>query len=36
VQTLRLQNRQVLAYLRDALAAHRAGLPAPRLVTTGA
>lgn len=34
VQTLHLQNRQVLAYLRDAVAAHRAGQPAPALVTT--
>jgi transposase len=31
-QTLRLQNRQALAYLRDAIAAHRAGHPAPTLV----
>jgi len=36
VQTLRIQNRQVLGYLRDAVAAHRAGRPAPSLVTTGA
>jgi transposase len=36
VQTLRLQNRQVLAYLRNAVAAHRAHLPAPTLVATGA
>ena len=35
VQTLRLQNRQVLAYLGDAVAAHRAGQPAPILVATG-
>ncbi len=35
VQTLRLQNRQVLAYLRDAVAARRAHLPAPTLVATG-
>ncbi|MCX5685627.1 MAG: IS66 family transposase [Planctomycetota bacterium] len=35
-QTLRLQGRQVLAYLRDAVAAHRAGQPAPELVTIGA
>jgi transposase len=32
VQTLRLQNRQVLDYLRQAVAAHRAGQPAPALV----
>ena len=36
VQTLHLQNRQVLDYLRDAVAAHRAGQPAPSLVTAGA
>lgn len=36
VQTLRLQNRQVLAYLRDAVVAHRAGRPAPVLVSIGA
>jgi transposase len=36
VQTLRLQNRQVLAYLREAVAAHRAGQPAPILVAEGA
>jgi len=36
VQTLRLQGRQVLAYLRDAVAAHRADQPAPQLVTIGA
>lgn len=34
VHTLQMQNRQVLAYLRDAVAAHRAGQPAPSLVTT--
>ena len=32
VQTLRLQDRPVLAYLRAALAAHRAGMPAPALL----
>jgi transposase len=32
VQTLRLQRRNVLDYLEQALRAHRAGLPAPRLV----
>jgi transposase len=36
VQTLRLQGRHVLAYLRDAVAAHRAGQPAPTLVAMGA
>lgn len=35
VQTLRLQNRHVLAYLREALIAHRAGQPAPALVPLG-
>ncbi len=32
VQTLRLQKRHVLAYLREALLAHRTGEPAPALV----
>jgi len=32
VQTLRLQKRQVLEYLRQAIDAHRAGRPAPTLV----
>ncbi len=32
VQTRRLQGRPVLDYLYDALVAHRAGLPAPKLV----
>ena len=36
VQTLRLQSRQTLGYLRDAVAARRLGLPAPILVATGA
>ncbi len=36
VQTLRLQNRPVLSYLRDAIAAHRASKPAPSLIATGA
>jgi hypothetical protein len=36
VQTPRLQNRPVLAYLRDAVAAHRASQPAPLLIATGA
>lgn len=36
VQTLRLQGRHVLNYLRDAVAAHRAGQPAPALVAMGA
>jgi transposase len=35
VQTLRLQQRNVLAYLHDAVTAHRNGLPAPRLLPTG-
>jgi transposase len=35
VQTLRLQQRPVLAYLTDALSAHRAGLPAPQLLPNG-
>lgn len=32
VQTLRLQNRPVLDYLRSALIAHRTGAPAPALI----
>ena len=32
VQTLRLQKRPVLDYLRRALIAHRSGLPAPHLL----
>src|SRR5262249_50107003 len=32
VQTRRLQGRSVLDYLYEAIAAHRAGLPAPRLL----
>lgn len=32
VETLKLQQRSVLAYLRDAIAAHRAARPAPRLL----
>jgi transposase len=32
VQTLRLQERPVLAYLQQAVVAHRAGLPAPKLL----
>jgi transposase len=35
VQTLRLQQRSVLAYLTDALSAHRDGLPAPQLLPNG-
>ena len=31
-QTLRLQKRQVLAFLYQALVAHRCGLPAPALL----
>jgi transposase len=34
VQTRRLQGRPVLDYLHEALVAHRAGLPAPRLLYT--
>jgi len=36
VHTLQLQNRKVVAYLQDAVAAHRAGQPAPLLVPVGA
>jgi transposase len=32
VQTRRLQGRPVLDYLYEALLAHRAGLPAPKLL----
>ena len=35
VQSLRLQKRNVLTFLHDAICAHRTGLKAPRLVTTG-
>ena len=35
VQTLRLPKRHVLAYLREALIAHRTGRPAPILVAVG-
>lgn len=35
VQTLRLQKRHVLAYLREALVAHRSGRPAPVLALAG-
>ena len=35
VQTLRLQQRPVLAYLEQALRAHRNSLPAPKLLPTG-
>jgi transposase len=35
VQTLRLQKRSVLEFLYETVRAHRAGLPAPRLVTEG-
>lgn len=34
-QTLRLQGRDVLGYLREVVAAHRDGQPAPTLVPTG-
>jgi transposase len=33
--TLRLQRRSVLAYLEEAIAAHREGLPAPKLLPDG-
>jgi transposase len=36
VQTLRLQHRPVLDYLREAVAAHRAGYSAPALIAMGA
>lgn len=36
VQTLQIQHRPVLAYLHDALAAHRNSQTAPSLLTTGA
>jgi hypothetical protein len=35
VQTLRLQKRPVLDFLRDAVLAYRLGQPAPQLVVTG-
>ena len=35
VQTLRLQQRSVLAYLQEAIAAHRAALPAPEFLPAG-
>lgn len=35
VQTLRLQERGVIDYLADAVAARRQGLPAPKLLPTG-
>ena len=35
VGTLRLQQRRVLDYLEQAIAAHRAGLPTPKLLTAG-
>jgi transposase len=35
VQTRRLQGRSVLAYLHDALRAHRAGQPCPQLLPVG-
>jgi transposase len=34
-QTLRLQGRSVLAYLYEALCAHRKGLPTPKLLPAG-
>jgi len=36
VQTLRLQKRSVLRYLHEAIVAHRAGAPAPKLLAMGA
>jgi transposase len=35
VQTLRLQKRSVVAYLKEAVIAHRQALPAPKLLPTG-
>jgi transposase len=35
VQTRRLQGQSVLDYLHDALCAHRAGQPCPKLVPAG-
>ena len=35
VQTLRVQQRNVLAYLQEAISAQRAKLPAPKLLPTG-
>jgi transposase len=35
VQTLRLQERGVIDYLAEAIAAHRQGLPAPKLLSGG-
>ena len=35
VQTRRLQGQSVLDYLHDALCAHRAGQPCPKLVSAG-
>jgi transposase len=35
VQTLRLQQRSVLAFLQDALHAHRSGSQRPRLILEG-
>jgi transposase len=35
VQTLRVRQRNVLAYLQEAITAHRAKLPAPQLLPTG-
>jgi phage I-like protein len=34
VQTLRLQERHVVDYLHHAMAAHRSGQPAPKLLMT--
>jgi transposase len=35
VQTLRLQKRNIVAYLSDSIAAHREGKPGPKLVPVG-
>ena len=35
VQTLRLQERQVIDYLAAAITAHRQGLPTPKLLPSG-
>ena len=35
VETLHMQRRDVVSYLRDAIAAHRAGQPAPKLLPAG-
>ena len=35
VQTLRLQERSVVGYLYEAIAAHRSGSPVPKLLPAG-